>query len=133
MKSSGHPQTEPSLAITTLRAKLQPIERPRRPRKQRRLFRLAILRADAFEGVEDHLIAALALVRRKIAFEHGASGAEGLDAGFDSGTPRRRQILRRWGRRTLVEIVASQPHRQAAKFYVHVAAFRNFLDRGFPS
>ena len=46
----------------------------RRSRKQRRLLGLAVLRSDALEGVEDHLIAALALVGRKIAFEHARSG-----------------------------------------------------------
>src|SRR5258708_7527412 len=69
-------------------AKLQPVKLGRRSRKQRGLFRFAILRRDALEGVEDHLIAALAFVRWEIALEHGALRAERLDAGFDSGAPR---------------------------------------------
>jgi hypothetical protein len=57
------------------------------PGEQRGLLRLSVLRGDAREGVEDHLVAALALIGRKIAFEHAAVGAKGLDAGFDVGTP----------------------------------------------
>src|SRR5258708_40150431 len=73
----------------------QLIKPRRRLREQRGLLGLAVLRGDAFEGIEDHLIAALALVWGKIALEHAALGAKGIDAGLDIGTPRRGGLLRR--------------------------------------
>src|SRR3954449_2154026 len=94
----------PNLDKTQGRLPSQPINPRRRLREQRGLLRLAVLRTDALEGVEDDLVAALALVRRKIAFEHGAVGAEGLEAGFDIRAPRRRQLFGRWRRRTFMEI-----------------------------
>ena len=45
------------------------------------------MRGQPLEGVEDHLIAALAFIRREIAFEHASIRPERLDAGFDIGTP----------------------------------------------
>src|ERR1700719_3412805 len=42
---------------------------------------------EPFECVEQHRIAAGALVDREVAFEHAAAGAEILDAGVDIGPP----------------------------------------------
>src|SRR5213596_653883 len=73
---------------------LQPVKLRRRPREQRGLLRFAVRRGQPLEGVEDHLIAALAFIRRKIALEHASVRPEGLDAGFDVGTPCGRGFLR---------------------------------------
>src|SRR5664279_6263399 len=91
-------------AVAGVSAQLQPVNLRRRLREQRGLLGLAVLRAEALEGVEDHLIAALALVGRKIALEHAAVGTERLDAGLDIGTPRRGGLLRRGRFRTLVKV-----------------------------
>ena len=58
--------------------------------------------------------------------------AEMLGLGRD-GQPRPVARATGWRLRTLVKVIAEQPHREAAEFYRHVAAFRNFLDRRFPS
>src|ERR1700760_3262928 len=87
---------------------LQFVNIRRRLRKQRGFLRLAVRRGNPFEGVPDHLIAALALVRREVAFEHAALGTEGLDAGFHIGAPRGGGLLRRGWFRALVEIEAEQ-------------------------
>src|SRR6478735_3181264 len=101
-------------------------------REQRGLLRLAILRTEPLEGVENYLIAALALVRREIAFEHRAIGPKGLDAGLDIGPPRRRSFFRggRFGPQVIV--IAEQAHRKPAEFDDDIGAFGDFLDRGFP-
>src|SRR5260370_37086769 len=101
-------------------------------REQRGLFGFAVWRGDALEGVEDHLITALPLVRRKIAFDHAARWAERLDAGFDIGTPRRRRVFPRRWHRTLVKIITEQAHRQPAEFYHHIGTFGDFPDRCLP-
>src|SRR4051812_44704484 len=62
--------------LTTLSREFQSVNLRRRPRKQRGLLGFAVLRREALEGVEDHPIAALALVGGKVALEHGAVGAE---------------------------------------------------------
>src|SRR5580692_4127631 len=67
------------------RLKSKPVESRRRVLKQRGLLRFAVGRGDTLERVEDHLIAALALVRRKVAFEHAAFRTERLDAALDIG------------------------------------------------
>src|SRR5713101_95623 len=101
-------------------------------REQRGLFGFAVWRGDALEGVDDHLIAALALVRREIAFEHAARRAERLDSGFDIGTPCRRRFFRRRWHRTLVKVITEQAHRQPAEFNHHIGAFGDVPDRGLP-
>src|SRR5882762_8765988 len=58
--------------------KLQLVKLRRRPGEQRGLLRFAIWCGQPLEGVEDHLIAALAFIRRKVALEHASVGAEGL-------------------------------------------------------
>src|SRR5450631_268294 len=119
-------------APSLLFAELEPVEIHCRLREQRGLFGFAVWRGDALEGVEDHLIAALALVRRKIAFEHAARGAECLDAGFDIGTPCYRCFFRRRRHRTFVKIITEQAHRQPAEFYHDIGAFGDFPDRCLP-
>src|SRR5271168_84550 len=117
MGSRG-PRRDGACQTTRWRArslKRQPVNIRRRFREQRGLLGLAIGRGDALEGVEDHLIAALALVGRKVAFEHAAFGAERLDAGFDIGTPRRCGVFRRRRHRALVKVITEQPHRQSAE------------------
>src|SRR5215210_6208750 len=62
------------------RLQRQPIEVGCGLGEQRGLLGLAVLGGEPLEGVEDHLIAALALVGRKVALEHRAAGSERLDA-----------------------------------------------------
>src|SRR5258708_33560492 len=118
--ANARPMIDPAHSISGLFGKRQPptgllisksprskpVKIRRRLREQRRLLGLAVLRGDTFERVEDHLIAALALVGREVALEHAAFGAEGLDAGLDIGTPRRGGVFRRWRHRALVKIIA---------------------------
>src|SRR6266550_6446337 len=113
-------------------AQIQPVKIRRRLREQRGLLSFAVWRGDTFEGVEDDLIAALALVRRKIALKHAAVGTEGLDAGLDIGPPRRGGLLRRGRHRPLVKIITKQAHRQPPKLHNHIGTFRDFLDRSPP-
>src|SRR5580658_6466201 len=114
------------------RLKSKPVEIRRRLLKQRGLLSFAVGRGDTLERVEDHLIAALALVRRKVAFEHAAFGTERLDAALDIGTPGRGGVFRRWRPRTFVEIVAQWPHCEAAEFHHDIAAFGEFADLCLP-
>src|SRR6476661_10982560 len=76
--ATRHPRRTPARSL-----KLQLVKLRRRPGEQRGLLRFAIGRGQPLEGVEDHLIAALAFIRRKVALEHASVGAEGLDAGLD--------------------------------------------------
>src|ERR1700720_2376306 len=66
-----------------LSAELQPVKIRSSLCKQRGFFDLAAGRGNALEGIENHLIAALAFVGRKIAFEHAAFGTKRLDAGLE--------------------------------------------------
>src|SRR3546814_1869902 len=55
------------------------------------IFRLLIGRGaggDVLEGVPENAITAGLLVHGKVALEHRAARAEGLDRGFDVGAPR---------------------------------------------
>src|SRR5882757_1593738 len=113
-------------------AKPEPVNLRRRLRKQRGPLGLAVWRTNALERVEDHLIAALALIRWKIAFEHRAVRAKRLDAGFDIGAPRGGALFRRRRLRPQVEIEAEQAHRKPAEFDHDVGAFCELLDRRLP-
>src|ERR1700722_8023288 len=97
---------ERALAISHKKStRPEPVEIRRGFLKQRGLLGFAVGRGDTLERVEDHLITALALVGRKVAFEHAAFGAERLDAALDIGTPGGRRVFRRWRYRTFVKIV----------------------------
>src|ERR1700744_2039264 len=111
---------------------MQPLEIRRRPREQLSLLALAEIGGDALEGVEDHLVAALALIRREVALEHAAVGAERLDAGFEIGFPRSRRLLGVRRLRPFMEAETGQPHGEAAELHHHVRAFGDFLYRGLP-
>src|SRR3954462_4279670 len=87
---------------------LQPIELRRGLGEQRSLLGLAVLRGEALEGVEDHLIAALALVGWKIAFEHRTGGAQRLDARSRGRPPRVGGLLGRRRLRLQMEVIAEQ-------------------------
>src|SRR6266566_6419102 len=93
----------------TLRGDFHPISADNTPLPSSRTMRSSrpryISRGDAFEGVEDHLMAALALVWWKVALEHAALGTKGLDAVLDIGTPRYGRLFRRRRHRTLVKII----------------------------
>src|ERR1700685_860902 len=92
-KTSAGESTVSCVASSLRRSKLQPVNIRSRLREQRGLLGLAIGCRNPLEGVEDHLVAALALVRRKVALEHRAVGPERLDAGLDIGAPRGRCFL----------------------------------------
>ena len=111
---------------------LQPVKVRRGLGEHRRLLRLAVLRGEALEGVEDHLIAALAFVRRKIALEHASIGSEGLDAGLYIGPPRRGGLFRGRRLRPQMKVIAEQAHRKPAELDHDIGAFGDFLDRGLP-
>src|SRR4051812_7717549 len=107
---------------------LQPIELRRGLGEQRSLLGLAVLRGEALEGVEDHLIAALALVGWKIAFEHRTVGAERLDASLDVGPPRVGGLLGRRRLRPQMEVIAEQAHRKPAELDHDIRALGDVLD-----
>src|SRR5579875_571695 len=92
--------------------------------EQRGLLLLRRAGGQALEAVPADRVAVAALVYRKVALEHAAVGAEGVDAGFDIGLPGRCQRLRRRrvGRRLEAEAVDAHP--EAAELDEHVAACR---------
>src|SRR5215469_14185985 len=90
------------------------------------------MHGDPLEGIEDHLIAALALVRREIALEHAALRPQSLDAGLDVGPPGGGQLFRGRRSRTFMKIIAEQSHRKPTELHHDVGAFRGFPYRGLP-
>src|SRR5437764_14803198 len=56
-------------------------------------FRCRDAAREPLEGVEQHGVAAGALVDREVALEHAAAGAEAFDAGVDIRLPRIAQLL----------------------------------------
>src|SRR5258708_22402108 len=77
---------------------------------------------EPLERVEQHRIAAPALVDRKIALEHAAVGAEIFDAGIDIGPPGIGHLTRRGRHRCQVEIEGVDDHRQPAELHIRVRA-----------
>ena len=72
----------------------KPVEARRGAGEEIGFFRPGGAARKPFERVEQHRIAARALVDRKVAFEHAAVGAETLDAGIDIGPPGIGHLLR---------------------------------------
>src|SRR3954454_16323229 len=113
-------------------SQFEAIEGRRSLREQRGLLGLAVLRGKPLEGVEDHLIAALALVGRKVALEHRAIGPERLDACLYIRPPGGCGLVRRWRLVPQVEVITKEAHRKPAELDHHVGAFGDVLDRGLP-
>ena len=102
------------------------------PRRGAAVERLLVGRrragGDPLEGVPQLGVAAGLLVRREVALEHAAVGAERLDARLDVLAPRRGEFLGRRRRVALVEVEAERGHADAAELDVDVRAFRQFAD-----
>src|SRR5438128_10742229 len=75
-------------------------------------FRCRGAAREPLERVEQHWVAAGALVDREIALEHAAAGAEAFDAGVDIGPPRIRELLRGGRQWREVKIEGVDDHRQ---------------------
>src|SRR5439155_5445983 len=86
----------------------------------------------AFEGVPQDGVARTDAVRREVALEHAAVGAEGCDAGLDIGLVGARQLLR--GRRCLarVEVEHAEQHAEPAELDDDILALAEFGDAGLP-
>src|SRR5512139_3246570 len=67
----------------------QPIDSRRRAVEQAGLLACTRALGQSLAGVPEDAVAVGTLVDREIAFEHGAIGADGRDAGFDVGPPGR--------------------------------------------
>src|SRR5439155_18863214 len=65
-----------------------------RPEEQAIFLRIGIILRDDLEGIPERAVAAGHSIGRIVAFEHVAPGAECLDAAFDIGPRRGRQVGR---------------------------------------
>src|ERR1700759_1136058 len=101
-----HVESFPSLRLI----EFQSIEIRGGPGEQRGLLALAEIRSQTLEGVEDHLIAGLALVGREVALEHAAVRTERLDACLYIRLPRRGALLGVRRLRAFVQAEARQHH-----------------------
>src|SRR5690348_14708390 len=101
--------------IDWMSGQLEPVEIRCRLREQRGLLAVVVAGGKPLEGVEDHLIAGLALIRREVALEHAAVRAECLDACLDIGLPRRGGLFRVRRLRPFMEAEARQHHCEPAK------------------
>src|SRR3954454_22516600 len=72
----------------------QTVHALRRAAKELRLFVGRVTGCQAFEGVPQHRVARTDAVRRKIALEHAAIGAERRDTGLEIRLVRACQFLR---------------------------------------
>src|SRR5207237_2744655 len=86
----------------------QTVHRRHRAAVELGLFDGRLVGGDAFEGIPQLGVAARLLVRREIAFEHAAAGAESFDAGLDILAPRRGEVF---GRRRDIALVEGEPKR----------------------
>src|SRR5438132_11171909 len=86
----------------------------------------------AFEGVPQDGIARTDTVRREVALEHAAIGAERRDADLEIGLVGARQLLR--GRRCLtrVEVEYAEQHAEPTELDDDVLALAEFGDAGLP-
>src|SRR6266436_7913977 len=110
----------------------QPIDPRRGAVEQAGLFVCTRAMRQPLAGVPEHAVAVRSFVDREIAFEHGAVGAEGRDAGLDVGPPRRGELLRAGRQLAFVHVEAEHPHAKAAQLHVHVGAGRELADTGAP-
>src|SRR5712691_7426343 len=88
---------------------------------------------DALEGVPQLGVAAGLLVRREVALEHAALGAERLDARLEIHPPCGGEVLGRRRYLALGEIEAERGHADAAELDVDVRAFRQLGDVLLPA
>ena len=97
------------------------------PAEQRVFFGSARARSEAFERVPQRGVTRAEAIYREIAFEHGASGTEGFDAGFDVGFP---HFGEHFGilDRVHALLPASKRHGKAAELHVDVRAFGKDAD-----
>src|SRR5258708_21215833 len=110
----------------------QPIDPRRGAVEQAGLFVCTRALGQSLAGVPEHAVAVRSLVDREIAFEHGAVGAEGRDAGLDIGPPRRGKLLRARRQLAFVQVEAEHPHAKAAQLHLHVGAGREPPDTRAP-
>src|SRR5689334_12968711 len=78
------------------------------------------------------MIAAAAFVDREVAFEHGSSDAEGLDARLDVGAPGVGELFGRRRQSALVNIETEQTHAEAAELDADVRTLRELANRFAP-
>ena len=76
-------------------SRAQPVKSRRGAREESGLLGRRGTAREPLERIEQHRVAARALVDGKVALEHAAVGAERLDAGLDIGPPGVRQLTRR--------------------------------------
>src|SRR5262245_11708601 len=79
-------------------------------------FALRAAFRNVLEGVPQHAVAAALLVRRKIALQHAAVGAECVYAGFNISTTRGSQFFRRGWHIAHVKIPAAVDRSQTSDF-----------------
>src|SRR5215475_6903585 len=81
---------------------------------------------EPLERIPDHLVAAHALIDRKVALEHAALRAEHLDAGLHERSPRRGKLARRRRQHLFVETEATYRHRLSAELQHNIRTLRQF-------
>src|SRR5688500_5406321 len=90
--------------------------------EQALLLGAACSASESLAGVPEHAVAVRAFVDGEIAFEHGAVGAERLDAGLDVGPPQSGELLGARRQLALMHVETEQPHAETAQLHVHVGA-----------
>src|SRR5262252_670350 len=88
--------------------------------------------SQTFEGVPQDGVARTDAVRREVALEHAAVGAERRDAGLEIGLVGLRQLLRRGRRLARMEVEHAEQHAEPAELDDDVLALAEFGDAGLP-